>query len=164
MPLRSEFPIRVWVELTHRGQAEEVFSEDRTRGFKSEERKKAKQAMEAMLGKEEIKKAVAEVFSPPRVVETAKRHGLAGGTSFDYETGWSMWKRLKEEEPMLVILCPPCKAFTILQGLNFGKMDLKKSIALVSYGLDSLELAMEIEEGTSCLSIRKVLDHGRRPQ
>ena len=153
VPLRSEFPIRVWVELTHRGQAEEIFGEDQTRGFKSKERKKVNKAMEALLSKEEIKKVVAEVFSPPRVVETAERHGLAGGTSFDYETGWdldrpdhrrSMWKKLKEEEPMMVILCPPCKAFTILQGLNFGKMDLKKSVALVSYGLDSLELAMEI--------------------
>eukprot|EP00434_Breviolum_minutum_P024807 symbB.v1.2.021909.t1/scaffold1920.1/size100294/3 len=153
VPLRSEFPIRVWVELTHRGQAEEIFGGDQTRGFKSKERKKVNRAMEALLSKEEIKKVVAEVFSPPRVVETAMRHGLAGGTSFDYETGWdldrpdhrsSMCKKLKEEEPMMIILCPPCKAFTILQGLNFGKMDLKQSVALVSCGLDSLELAMEI--------------------
>ena len=153
VPLRSEFPIRVWVELTHRGQAEEIFGGDQTRGFKSKERKKVNRAMEALLSKEEIKKVVAEVFSPPRVVETAMRHGLAGGTSFDYETGWdldrpdhrrSMWRKLKEEEPMMIILCPPCKAFTILQGLNFGKMDLKQSVALVSCGLDSLELAMEI--------------------
>ncbi len=153
VPLRCEEAVRVWLEMTHKGQLEEVFGEDQWKGFKSKERKKVNQAFEMLLGQEGMRPVVSEVFSPPRVAKKAEEMGMTAGSSFDYETGWDlgredhkrkMWKQLKQEEPELVILCPPCKAFTILQELNFGKMDLKKAITLVSCGLDNLQLAMEI--------------------
>ena len=51
-----------------------------------------------------------------------------GGTSFDLQTGWDladpahrrqMWRKLKEEKPLVLIVCPPCTAFSPIQELNY---------------------------------------------
>eukprot|EP00974_Lingulodinium_polyedra_P077019 7456591-Lingulodinium_polyedra.AAC.1 len=70
---------------------------------------------------------ITEVYSPERVNMIAKKFGLAPGTSFDLSTGWdfnkeagrnSAWKRIREEEPELIIGSPPCTMFSTLQNLN----------------------------------------------
>lgn len=97
---------------------------------------------------------VSEVFSPPRIAPKAKEdQRMKAGTSFDLLTGWDlshagqrrkMWKRLKEEDPLLIILCPPCTAFTIVQHLNYPKMTFEEACWLLCLGVEHLELAMAI--------------------
>ena len=93
------------------------------------------------------------MFSPSRIAELAGKRGMSQGSSFDLETGWNledandrrkMWRMLKEEDPTLIILCPPCTAFTLIQELNFEKMDPVKAVRIVLTGLNHLELAASV--------------------
>ena len=72
------------------------------------------------------------------------------GTSYDLITGWDlstaenrrkMWSTLRHEKPELIIACPPCKMFSLLQELNFSKMPWDQAVHLIQIGLDDLELA-----------------------
>jgi hypothetical protein len=96
---------------------------------------------------------ISEVYSPPRVSVEGHRRGWKQGTSYDLETGWDlrrtedrkkMWRSLKEEDPDLIVICPPCVAFSMLQELNFPKMGMQKSVQLLQTGLEHLEIAMEV--------------------
>ena len=98
---------------------------------------------------------LCEVFSPPRVVKHAQKAGFGKGTSFDLDTGWDlskdedvrlMWARLEEESPLLIVLCPPCTAFSRLQEWNFRRMAFRKAVSLVRIGLQHLHLAVQIME------------------
>ena len=71
-------------------------------------------------------------FSPPRVSKEAKSHGLKEGFALDLITGWDFNKkshrdeairRVREEEPTIVIGSPPCTMFSILMNLNKNRMD-----------------------------------------
>eukprot|EP00435_Cladocopium_sp_Y103_P038273 s1873_g10.t1 len=95
------------------------------------------------------KHVVSEVFSPPRIVPLSTSGGLAPGTSYDLKTGWNladaqhrrqMWQRLKQEDPMYLLICPPCKAFSPLQSLNFENMSFPAAFQLVLAGVEHLEL------------------------
>ena len=70
---------------------------------------------------------VTEIFSPPRIAEAAKDLGLLPGASMDIQTGWDFSKPadrrrgveyIKEQKPYVVMGSPPCKLFSVLQGLN----------------------------------------------
>lgn len=99
---------------------------------------------------------VSEVYSPPRVASMAGRSkGLQQGSSFDLLNGWNledpedvkeMWRVLRKEDPMLIVLCPPCTAFSRLQEWNFRKLGLEKSINILKLGLYHLDLVKEIAE------------------
>eukprot|EP00913_Durusdinium_trenchii_P026417 g24785.t1 len=84
------------------------------------------------------------------VVSSRKR---SKRSSFDLETGWGlskaedrkkMWRQLREEDPLLIILCPPCTAFSALQFLNFPKMKMEHAAMLIKTGMEHLSLAMAI--------------------
>jgi len=99
---------------------------------------------------------VSEVYSPPRVASMAGRSkGLQQGSSFDLLNGWNledpedvkeMWRVLRQEDPMLIVLCPPCAAFSRLQEWNFRKLSLERSINILKLGLYHLDLVREIAE------------------
>ena len=87
--------------------------------------------------------------------KAGRREVQKQGTSFDLETGWNlssadqrreMWRRLRTEDPELVIACLPCKAFSIIQSLNLFKMDWVKAVQLIEVGLDDLETAALVAE------------------
>ena len=72
---------------------------------------------------------ITEVYSPERVNEVARKHGLRPGSSMDLTNGWDFtkaedrrraWKKIKEEDPYLVIGSPPCTLFSLLQELNIN--------------------------------------------
>lgn len=97
--------------------------------------------------------AVAEVYSHPRIVQEAVRQGLSGGGSYDVKTGFDlkstsdlkkMWSELEDDDPELVVLCPPCTPFSLLQGLNFPKMPFEKVALLVGDGLHHVHVSVEV--------------------
>ena len=70
---------------------------------------------------------ITEVFSPPRIAETAKEMGLTPGESMDIKTGWDFGKPsdreraveyIKMNKPFWVVGSPPCKLFSVIQRLN----------------------------------------------
>ena len=56
----------------------------------------------------------------------------------------AMWKTLKEEKPLILVICPPCTAFTVLQEWNFAKMAPERAVRLVMTGLMHLEIAAAV--------------------
>ena len=84
---------------------------------------------------------VSEIYSPPRVVALARKHGLREGFSLDLTTQdesgmpWdfedpAMRNKARalvlETKPCLLIGFPPCMYFRVLQNLNMGRMDPAK--------------------------------------
>ena len=90
---------------------------------------------------------LTEVFSPPRFVPEAERHGLIGAGSWDLRTGWGVfshldrarfWQALARDKPMLVTLGPECRAFSSLMRVSWDKMDADKAERLKRDGLEML--------------------------
>lgn len=84
---------------------------------------------------------VVEIFSPPRLTEFGKKKGLVGGVALDLTTTdsdgvpWDLSKLerqrdaeklIEELQPELVLGCPPCGPFSVLQNLNRGKVDQQR--------------------------------------
>ncbi len=138
VPLHAETVLRV-------SECEDHWADFRETQFTRQQRK-------LLFGQKEKSKAsfpvdVAEVFSPPRVVEEAKKQGYSGGGSYDLITGWdlskaedrkAMWRHLAKDRPTLLVLCPPCGPFSILQ------MPLERAMTMVRVGLEHLHLAAEL--------------------
>eukprot|EP00435_Cladocopium_sp_Y103_P041502 s1054_g11.t1 len=147
IPLREENKVRIRGCFANHVKVQQFEAEKETH-FSNKSRKRITRAFEEMSGN--IQKAVvSEVFSPPRIVPLARGGGLKPGTSFDLETGWdlsdpvqrkNMWRRLKEEDPMFLLICPPCKAFSPLQNLNFENMSFPAAFQLIFAGVEHLEL------------------------
>ena len=77
---------------------------------------------------------LAEVFSPARVVEACRRHGLVVGDPFDLRTGYDLTdlatqrqvtKQIEKSGAVLVICSPPCAKFLQLHELNLYLNDKK---------------------------------------
>ena len=92
---------------------------------------------------------ITEVYSPARVAQVARKFGLTPGSSMDLTEGWDFnleehktlaWKRIREEQPYVVVGSPPCTMFSVLQELNKSinkdkpgwqqKFDLEKEKAI----------------------------------
>ena len=73
---------------------------------------------------------IVEVYSPPRVTEKAKQYGFTPGGALDLTTGWDFRKKshqqaalrlIRDQQPVLVILSPPCTTFSPLRFLSNHK-------------------------------------------
>ena len=98
---------------------------------------------------------VSEVYSQPRVTKAAVQAGMREGGAFDLLTGYDFnlaadrrkcMKKLVEEDPDLLVLSPPCRAFCQIQNLNYPRMGRQKAIAIISEGLGHLEFSMKLFE------------------
>ncbi len=155
--------LQVRTRMSDRLCREAWFEEMKETSFKRPERRRVERALERMEKVDQgIKKQnqednyqvdVSEVYSPPRMVEEARRQKMTGGSSFDLTNGWDltdkeskekMWKALMEEDPWLIVLSPPCTAFSKLQLWNFPRMKRKKVIQMLQLGVTHLELVCEI--------------------
>ena len=77
--------------------------------------------------------AVAEVYSPPRVIELAQQFGLRRGFALDLTNGWDFTlasdraralKLLRRDRPVLLIGSPPCTVWSTLQNLMLTSVRL----------------------------------------
>ena len=78
--------------------------------------------------------SVSEVYSPPRLTARAAEFGLLAGSALDLTTGWDFNKRsdrhaamlkISQEDPHLLLLCPPCRVWSKLRTLSNSKRDPK---------------------------------------
>ena len=142
--------VQVRLDFTRRGHHEDRWDELKTAGYSRKDRQKLQRAMKEMdihFGK------VSELYSPPRISPEAAKRGLETGTCFDLQTGWDlsreedrrrMWKTLREEKPDVIIVCPPCTAFSRMQALNKGRRDEKKALQVLHTGREHLRLAAAV--------------------
>ncbi|CAK9017487.1 Retrovirus-related Pol polyprotein from transposon RE1 (Retro element 1) (AtRE1) [Includes: Protease RE1 [Durusdinium trenchii] len=123
--------------------AEDFFKEDL---YEPGEDKQLARSSRKALKKKMRQLVVSEVFSPPRVCQEAEAQGHLAGGSFDLVTGYDLtvakdqrrcWKALKEADPDILVVCPPCGPFSILQSLNQAR--------------GSHTLALKLKEGRACL-------------
>ena len=141
--------VYVRASLTPRGQLE--CEEDRFNDQKlnrSERRRLAK----AMRDRSEAVK-ISELYGPGRIQEAAEDLRMTTSSCFDLLTGWdlsqeaqrkAMWKALREEKPDFLIVSPPCTAFSQIQTTNWARMLPKKRVALLTAGLEHLQLAAAV--------------------
>ena len=96
---------------------------------------------------------VSEVYSPPRLTERAKRHSLRPGTAMDLATGWNFaiprhrregLRLLREHQPALIMLCPPCGPFSSIRNLTNYKRDPDIVQAEMDEGRNHLRFAMSL--------------------
>ena len=103
---------------------------------------------------------IAEIYSPPRVTALAHRFKLNPGFALDLtvsdpEDGldWNFdvksirekaLRKLKVEQPMLLIGSPMCKAFSVLQGLNRKRMGEEKFHRMLEHARIHLRFCMEL--------------------
>ena len=96
---------------------------------------------------------VSEVYSPPRVIQRAKLHGLRPGCALDLSTGWDFSKRshrkaalklIKDTRPAVVILSPPCCVFSPLRNLTNFKRDAQEVQAEEVQGRQHLDFAVTL--------------------
>ena len=96
---------------------------------------------------------ISEVYSEPRIAKAGKAMGLQQGTSFDIKTGYDFtrledraraWRKLQQEKPDLLVLCPPCGPFSMLQEWNYPRMGIEKAMYMLGEGVEHLTFAMEM--------------------
>lgn len=107
---------------------------------------------------------MSEVFSEPSLSVTAKKMGMKAGSSFDLKTGYDLKHRTerrrcwKQEDPDLVLVCPPCGPFSCLQNWNYPKMRLEKAIVLLGDGIEHLRFSMDFFEW-QCRRGKNIFEH-----
>ena len=98
---------------------------------------------------------LGEIYSPPRIALHLQKKGYQVGSSFDLQTGWDlsqdnhrrqMWRILREERPEVLVVSPPCTAFSRLQAINWGRMMPGHQVRLLQTGREHLQLASGSDE------------------
>jgi hypothetical protein len=93
---------------------------------------------------------VMEVFSPGRFTRKTGAFDLRGGMALDLRTGWNLsepeqvkkaWEIWEESRPVLLVMSPMCKAFSVLQNLS---KDSEKYRATLEEGVAHLKFCMEM--------------------
>ena len=103
---------------------------------------------------------VSEIYSPARVTSHAKHMGLNPGfaldlTTNDPDTGmpWDFdrvecrnkaYRLLVSTEPTLLIGSPMCRAFALLQNLNFVRMSKDEIKKLIDHGVKHLRFCISL--------------------
>lgn len=142
------------VSASQRLELEELVEEVEEKALSRKQKaalRKAEKQVEAE--KECFQVDVSEVYSPPRLVKVAPSMGLKPGKSYDLKCGFdlrhekdvkAMWKSLCEESPEVILACPPCTPFSLLQELNFPKMSVPKVTGMILEGLHHLRIAAAV--------------------
>ena len=103
---------------------------------------------------------VAEIYSPPRVTSLAEKYGMLPGFALDITVTdpddglpWNFDKLskrkkaiqlIKTQSPKLLIGSPMCTAFSIIQGLNKGRMRPENWDKMRKHGKKHLKFACEL--------------------
>ena len=99
---------------------------------------------------------ICEVFSPPRVCTTAREHGLRGGWPIDIGardpgTGRcydlrnpkeqkDIKRMIKRDQPTVLIVSPPCTAFSIANQGEVGPHMLAGAVEMIRFSIELCKL------------------------
>ena len=138
------------VQRTERGKLEAEDDELTEIALPKKTKASLRRAHASLEASNETLVDVSELYSPPRLTKEAKKMHLESGSAFDLQCGFDLRKKsdearmkraLQEEKPELLCACPPCTPFTLLQELNYGKMEFAKVFSLIAEGLHHVRLA-----------------------
>ena len=99
------------------------------------------------------KMRVGEVYSVPRVSKVAEEMGHEGVGAYDKVNGFDFtlrehriacWRELIRKDPDVLVVCPPCGPFSMLQELNYPRMDPRRVWMKVAEGVDHINFAMQL--------------------
>ena len=116
------------------------------------ERSLSRSSLKGVL-KQLRKMRVGEVYSVPRVSRVAEEMGHEEAGAFDKVNGYdftikehrvSCWKELRRRDPDVLVVCPPCGPFSMLQELNYPRMDPKRVWMKVAEGVEHINFAMQL--------------------
>lgn len=146
--LEEKSMVKVWATPTNRALLEHVEEHTKERGLPRRQKKMIMNGLQlARQG------SVAEVYSVPRVTKVAEENGMTSAGAFDIQTGWDlrdpasakrMWAELKEKDPDLVVISPPCTSFSPMQNINYSRMDKVMVMCLIADGLHHVQVSMLI--------------------
>ena len=145
--------VKIQLALTDRGRQRDLWEEAKETQFTRKNRTTVRKALEALHTQLNPQPHVGEVYSPPRVSAAAEQKGMTAGTCYDLLTGWdlsrashrkAMCRQLREEKPKVLMICPPCTAFSPIQELNYYKMRMADGMMLLCAGLEHLYLAAAV--------------------
>ena len=143
--LEDETECLVKIGQTARSKMEDVVEEVEEKALPKKTKKQLRKAQAEVWPVD-----VSEVFSPPRLTKEAPKLGLKPGGAYDLKTGYNLRchkdrKRMEEElafdKPELLLCCPPCGPFSVLQQLNYPKMPADKVKHIIAEGVDCLKIA-----------------------
>ena len=113
--------------------------------------------------------AVMEVFCPPRLVPVAKSLGLKASVSLDVTHGWDANRKedrdqavllLKKKKPWLLLVCPECRMFSILQrNCNIPKMDPEQVKQMMVVAVAHVDFSMEMLKEQALLGGKFIFEH-----
>ena len=104
---------------------------------------------------------VAEVYSPPRVVETANKMGMRGGWSLDLitcDTDGLPWdfnsakmrnraiRKLLNDKPIVLIGSPMCTEYSTMNQINHARMGPEVVTQRMTYARKHLEFCIQLYE------------------
>ena len=111
--------------------------------------------LKTLIGKMEM----AEVYSPPRVTEMARKMGLKAGWRLDittYDSDGEPWdfnkiemrnrasRKILTDEPMVLIGSPMCTAFCAMNNANYLKMSAEEVSQRMAYGRKHLQFCSKL--------------------
>eukprot|EP00435_Cladocopium_sp_Y103_P026760 s1698_g6.t1 len=111
---------------------------------------------------------VAEVFSPPRVSQAAEEMGHVKGGAYDLATGYDLSKKqdrrrvkqeLRQTDPDLLVICPPCGPFSILQNINIARFGKEVMQLKLAEGREHLAFGMELYEWQTRRGKMAIFEH-----
>ena len=120
---------------------------------------------------------VSEVWSPPRLTAKARRAGLVPGAAIDFITGYDVltatgrsraWATLMASPPRVLVLSPPCHAFSSLLRLCKKFRGSVKHVKILAEGLRHLKFMTKLArcksrmEGTSFSNTRPAPSRGTK--
>ena len=141
------------IDQSEKGRCEEFCEDVEETALPKKVKSKLRAAMKEGSVQEVFPVGISEVYSPPRIAEVARRKKVSTGGSYDLHTGYDlrlerdlkkMWKELRSDEPELAICSPPCTPFSLLQELNFPKMEEELVMELVGEGLHHWSVATKV--------------------
>ena len=154
VPLYGRNQVQVWVTSSARMQAENEMQDGAETSFTKVQRRKVVEAVSSWSTRTTTgSQQVTEIYSPPRIAPRAQAYGMRPGISVDLETGWdlreerhvqALWRHLHQNPPLLMILSPPCTAFSNIQNINYDRMPVDKVVHLRAEGKQHLSLAMAL--------------------
>ena len=110
-----------------------------------------------------VRDDILEIFSQPRLVPVAVEAGLRASISVDLETGWDLLDLAKQQEclrmlevrrPKILMVSPPCTAFSSWQRINRPKMSAAKWAHRWSEGTCLFDFAMD------CIALQQKQNSG----
>jgi hypothetical protein len=109
-----------------------------------------------------------EIYSPPRVMPWIHKQGLRGQRSMDKMNGWDLcikatvqaaFEELHNRKPYVIMLSPPCTAYSVMMNVNWPKMAQEVAKAKAAEAIWMLDVAAWFMEEQISAGRKFIFEH-----